>query len=111
MSSAVAIEDRIDGEYYSPSYSDMDTALSRITTVDALGRLIFSVRKGIFDISPNRYRDKGVPLVRTFQIKSPLLSRNYSSISMLKIIQRISARLSSSRVISFSQRSVLALVT
>lgn len=75
MSSAVAIESRFDGEYYSPFYSDMDTTLSKITNVDSLGRLVLSIRKGIFDISPNRYRDKGIPLVRTLQIKSPLLSK------------------------------------
>jgi type I restriction enzyme, S subunit len=75
MSSAVAVEDRFDGEYYSPFYLDMDTTLSRIENVDVLHRLVFSIRKGIFDISPNRYREKGIPLVRTLQIKSPLLSK------------------------------------
>jgi len=33
------------------------------------------MRKGIFDISPKLYRNKGIPLVRTLQIKSPLLSK------------------------------------
>lgn len=75
MSSVVAEENRFDGEYYSPFYLQMDTTLSSIANVDVLGRLAFSIRKGIFDISPNRYRNKGIPLVRTLQIKSPLLSK------------------------------------
>ena len=76
MASAVVAEDRFDGEYFSPSYLKMDAALSKIPKVEALGRLTHSLRKGIFDISPNRYRESGIPLVRTLQIKSPLLSRD-----------------------------------
>ena len=75
MVSRVSVEERLDGEYFSPSYLEMDSILSSISNIESLGWLTNSVRKGIFDISPKRYRDKGIPLVRTSQIKSPLLSR------------------------------------
>ena len=76
MASSVVAEDRFDGEFFSPAYQQLDEELSRISRVDTLGRITHSLRKGIFDISPNRYRDNGIPLVRTQQIKSPLLSRD-----------------------------------
>lgn len=75
MVSRIALEERFDGEYFSPSYLEMDSVLSSISNIEPLGWLTNSVRKGIFDISPKRYRDKGVPLIRTFQIKSPLISK------------------------------------
>ena len=65
--SDVVSADRADADFHKPEYLELDSTLDGTETCN-LGRLAFSVRKGIFDISPNRYREDGVPLIRTFQI-------------------------------------------
>lgn len=65
-------EHRTDAEFFKPEYTHLDSYLESIPYVNHLGSLALFVKKGIFDISPNRYRGNGIPLIRTFQIKTPI---------------------------------------
>jgi len=70
--SQISKEHRGDAEFYKPQYAQLDKQLQTIPQISFLGNLSLFVKKGIFDISPSRYKDSGVPLIRTFQIKSPI---------------------------------------
>ena len=65
-------EHRSDAEFFKPEYIKLDAELDRISEIERLGTLSLFVKKGIFDISPTRYTTNGVPLIRTFQIKTPI---------------------------------------
>jgi len=72
--SQVSNEHRSDPEFFKPEYIHLDSYLHRIPDIDQLGNLSLFVKKGIFDISPNRYMNNGIPLIRTFQIKTPIVN-------------------------------------
>lgn len=61
---------RFDAEFYHPKYEDLEDVFHRLSDCKKLGVLCNSVRKGIFDIKPSSYTSSGIPLIRTFQIKS-----------------------------------------
>jgi type I restriction enzyme S subunit len=63
-------EGRFDAEYFHPKYHLLDSTLHSLENKTKLGTLSNFIKKGIFDISPKKYRTKGVPLIRTTQIKS-----------------------------------------
>lgn len=65
-------EGRIDAEFFHPKYELLDNVLAKITNKSKFGQLSKFVKKGIFDISPKKYRDEGIPLIRTTQIKTPI---------------------------------------
>ena len=65
-------EGRFDAEYFHPKYAELDKVLHAYEAKLKLGQLSNFVKKGIFDISPSKYRSSGVPLIRTTQIKTPI---------------------------------------
>lgn len=70
--SVVTHEHRLDAEFFDPKYLKINDLLVNLSCKDMLGKLANNVKKGIFDISPSRYKSEGVPLIRTFQIKTPI---------------------------------------
>lgn len=64
---------RIDADYYLPEFLKTDGLLND-TTFSPLYEFCNFCKKGIFDISPDYYREKGVPLIRTSEIKDPLVN-------------------------------------
>jgi type I restriction enzyme, S subunit len=74
--SQVSEELRLDAEFFKPEYKKLDIALEKILETDQLGMLALFVKKGIFDISPTKYLASGIPLIRTFQIKTPIANNN-----------------------------------
>ncbi len=69
-------EGRLDAEYFHPKYNHLDELLHSISDKDKLVKLSSFVKKGIFDISPTKYRTEGVPLIRTTQIKTSISNEN-----------------------------------
>lgn len=67
--SEIQNKNRFDSEFYQIEYNHLDDLLSR-TNAFTLNRFVNFVKKGIFDISPSKYRNNGVPLIRTTQIKT-----------------------------------------
>jgi restriction endonuclease S subunit len=63
---------RIDAEFYSPEFLFLEKILCSHQTT-SLSTYSFFVKKGIFDLSPDYYMDKGIPLIRTSEIKDPLI--------------------------------------
>lgn len=63
---------RIDAEYYHPMYLAIQDILATQKTTP-LEAYSYFVKKGIFDISPEKYKEKGVPLIRTSEIKDPMI--------------------------------------
>ena len=61
---------RIDAEFYSPDYLQLEKTLNLHQT-EAFSTYSFFVKKGIFDLSPDFYKEQGIPLVRTSEIKDP----------------------------------------
>lgn len=74
LCSKIIAEHRSDADFYKPEYNLLEKFLNTIKLKNYLGELAFSIKKGIFDISPIRYRNIGVPLIRTYQIKKPIAS-------------------------------------
>ena len=74
--SEIVSEIRADSEFYAPKYEELKFTLKAQKNIDALGKLSNTVKKGIFDISPTRYKDSGIPLIRTFQIKTPIVNED-----------------------------------
>lgn len=74
--SKTQFEGRFDAEYYHPKYKVLDSVLNNLENKNKLGYLSNFIKKGIFDISPKKYRNFGVPLVRTTQIKTPISNEN-----------------------------------
>lgn len=68
---------RMDAEYYQPQYLFLDKEFSskKLKLAEIRDVSIF-VKKGIFDISPNKYIDQGVPLIRVQNIRSGFLNYN-----------------------------------
>lgn len=68
---------RMDPEYYQPEYLALDKELLsgtlRLTDIRDISSF---VKKGIFDISPDKYIDHGIPLIRVQNIRSGFLSYN-----------------------------------
>ena len=67
---------RMDAEYFSPYYLSIEKKIKTKLT-SPLSKYSFFAKKGIFDISPEKYKQQGIPLIRTSEIKSPLI--NFSS--------------------------------
>ncbi|MHB1645886.1 MAG: restriction endonuclease subunit S domain-containing protein [bacterium] len=63
---------RIDSEYFLPEYILIEKLLKNKKTSLFKNYCDF-IKKGIFDISPERYKNIGYPLIRTFDIKDPLI--------------------------------------
>lgn len=63
-------EGRFDAEYFHPKYHLLDSTLHSLENKTKLGTISNFIKKGIFDISPKKYRTTGIPLIRTTQIKS-----------------------------------------
>jgi hypothetical protein len=63
---------RIDAEFYSPDFLLLEETLNSHQTALFSTYSVF-VKKGIFDLSPDRYTDQGIPLIRTSEIKDPLI--------------------------------------
>ncbi len=61
---------RIDAEYYSPNFLRLEKTLNAHRT-EQFSTYSYFVKKGIFDLSPDFYREKGIPLIRTSEIKDP----------------------------------------
>jgi restriction endonuclease S subunit len=59
---------RIDAEYYQPEYLTAHRDLLQLN-VSILNSFCSYIKKGIFDLSPDSYRDQGVPFIRTTEIK------------------------------------------
>jgi len=72
FSEAVSItgQRRLDSEYYLKKYVHTDITLKRRKTLQFNDYCNF-IKKGIFDISPENYKDVGIPFIRTSEIKNP----------------------------------------
>jgi hypothetical protein len=65
---------RLDAEYYQPEYLILEKEImSAHFPVSRVAEVSNSVRKGIFDLSPDFYRGQGVPFVRVQNIRSGFL--------------------------------------
>ena len=65
---------RIDAEFYKPEYLHIAALLESKTNIFPLRKYCNYIKKGIFDISPELYVDNGIPLIRTSEIKDPLIT-------------------------------------
>ncbi|WP_028672527.1 restriction endonuclease subunit S [Saccharospirillum impatiens] len=65
---------RIDAEFYKPEYLQIEFVLEKTGNIFPLRKYCHYIKKGIFDISPELYTDAGVPLIRTSEIKNPLIN-------------------------------------
>jgi len=65
---------RIDAEFYEPEYLSIENILSSKGNIHPLRKYCNYIKKGIFDISPELYTKNGIPLIRTSEIKNPLIS-------------------------------------
>ena len=63
---------RIDSEFYSPEYLALEKTIN-LQKFDNLITYCSFIKKGIFDLPPSFYRSSGVPLIRTSEIKDPLI--------------------------------------
>ena len=64
---------RIDAEFYKPKYLTIEDILSSKGNLHPLRKYCNYIKKGIFDISPDLYKKTGIPLIRTSEIKNPLI--------------------------------------
>ncbi len=74
--SETQMEGRFDAEYFSPQYNHLVNLIHTIENKSKFSSLAAFIKKGIFDISPTKYRDTGVPLIRTTQIKTPVTNED-----------------------------------
>ncbi|MCZ6803811.1 MAG: restriction endonuclease subunit S [Proteobacteria bacterium] len=65
---------RIDAEFYKPEYLVLENALEKKRNLYPLRKYCNYIKKGIFDISPELYTSEGIPLIRTSEIKNPLIN-------------------------------------
>jgi hypothetical protein len=63
---------RIDAEFYSPGYLSLEK-LIKTHNYRYLKNFCSYIKKGIFDLAPDYYRKSGIPLIRTSEIKNPLI--------------------------------------
>ncbi len=65
---------RIDAEFYKPEYFTLESMLNVKRDHYPLKKYCNYIKKGIFDISPDSYITEGIPLIRTSEIKNPLVN-------------------------------------
>lgn len=77
LSSAKSIvgEYRWDSEYYKKKYLKTELLIRQLNTEPLSAKCNF-IKKGIFDLPPSNYREEGIPLIRTSEIKKPTISFN-----------------------------------
>ena len=75
---------RIDADFYRPEYIRVESQLKKKGIIFPLRKYCNYIKKGIFDISPDLYTSEGVPLIRTSEIKNPLI--NFSTTTFLDSI-------------------------
>jgi len=63
---------RWDSEYYLKEYIHNENILNKLKTIKFIERTNF-IKKGIFDLPPSNYKEIGVPLIRTSEIKNPTI--------------------------------------
>lgn len=63
---------RIDSEYYQSVYVDIEEMLGKNGFTYFESHCSY-IKKGIFDLPPTFYQEKGIPLIRTSEIKSPVI--------------------------------------
>ncbi len=63
---------RYDAEYFKPEYLEIEKKLGNMK-YSLLNSFCNFCKKGIFDISPKYYKNKGIPLIRTSEIKNPFI--------------------------------------
>lgn len=68
--SEVEKDGRFDAEFYKPEYLEKIKILERINSKPLFPNFSTFVKKGIFDISPEEYTKKGIPLIRVSNTKS-----------------------------------------
>ena len=66
---------RWDSEYYLKDYIINENLLQKLNTNTLVNKTDF-IKKGIFDLPPSNYKEKGVPLIRTSEIKNPTIDFN-----------------------------------
>ena len=65
-------EIRWDSEYYQKKFLINEVMLQKRNSKN-LDELCNFIKKGIFDLPPSNYIDKGIPLIRTSEIKNPTI--------------------------------------
>ena len=65
---------RVDAEFYKPEYLGLEDVLENKGNLYPLRKYCNYIKKGIFDISPELYISAGIPLIRTSEIKNPLIN-------------------------------------
>lgn len=60
---------RYDAEYFKPEYLIINSNLKKLNSKD-LDNYCFFIKKGIFDISPTKYKKHGIPFLRVSNTKS-----------------------------------------
>lgn len=75
LSSAVnlKLEYRWDSEYYRKEYLSAEKLIHKLQTQKLREKCLY-IKKGIFDLPPSNYQTVGVPLIRTSEIKNPLVN-------------------------------------
>lgn len=63
---------RIDPDYYQSEFIEMANMINQNRNAE-LRDLTVWIKKGIFDLSPDNYRDGGIPFIRTLGINDPLI--------------------------------------
>src|SRR3989344_5772023 len=63
---------RLDAEYYQPEYLELTKKIEH-RNHKILSEVSVSIKKGIFDLNPDNYRDGGIPFIRTSEINDPLI--------------------------------------
>lgn len=66
-------EHRWDSEYYLKKYLKTEELLQGIETNTFLSKTKY-IKKGVFDLPPSNYKDSGIPLIRTSEIKNPTIN-------------------------------------
>lgn len=67
--SEIIKEDRLEAKYYHPKYTEALDAIKRFPW-RKLDDLSVKVKKGIFDLSPDEYKEQGTPFIRISNIKN-----------------------------------------
>lgn len=69
---SIAGETRWDSEYYQKHFLKNQIALEKKQTI-RFKELCNSIKKGVFDLSPDNYIETGIPFIRTSEIKEPMI--------------------------------------
>jgi len=70
----VISKERLDAEYYKPSFLEIEKNLSKLHC-ERLENLVESIKKGIFYILAEEYRARGVPFLRVSNIGNPFIEK------------------------------------